>query len=155
MTPPVKTPVLNRGFTLVELVAVVVLLGVLATYSATKFSGRQGYSDYALRDQLVSSYRFAQQRAMYDHTAGACYSLDISATKFEPQFNGTFFGDYGQVAFVGDYSGISVTPTTFYFDGLGNVSTANCGGTPVVNPLVLAVGATSVEIYPTGFIRAQ
>lgn len=147
----------SQGFTLIELVAVIVLIGILSVAATSIFSNRDGFADVALRDELIAAYRIAQQRAMYDHQDGICYSLAITAGGFEPQRNGAPFGDKGQVSFSGDYDGLSVSPeVTIYFDGLGNPETGaavDCGGTSLAT--TLTVGAASLDIFSTGYIRAQ
>lgn len=137
---------------MIEVVAVLVLLGIVAINVLPRFSGREGIAEYALRDELVAAYRIAQQRATYDHS-GACYSLAIDANQFEPRRDGSFFGSVGRVLFSGDYSGLSVTPTgSISFDGLGNAySGSTCSGTGYSGNL--AVGSITVTVFPTGFIR--
>lgn len=142
-----------HGFTLIELVAVLVLLGIISISVFPRFSGRDGLAEYALRDELLAVLRFAQHRATFDHS-GACYRVSITSGGFEPQRDGSFFGSFGQVSFSGDYSGLSVIPTGFiYFDGLGNVVTA-CGGVTTGSNITLSIGAAQVIVYPTGFIKA-
>jgi MSHA biogenesis protein MshO len=53
----------NQGFTLIELITVIVILGILAT-SVTSFIGygTTSYNDAADRNQLISSARFAIER---------------------------------------------------------------------------------------------
>ena len=62
------------GFTLIELVATIMVIAVLSITVLPKFSGRSGLAEYALRDQLISLAQQAQQRAMFDQS-GACYLL--------------------------------------------------------------------------------
>lgn len=53
----------GRGFTLVELVMVILLLGVMATFSSQFIGiGTQIYGDASRREQLMSDARFAMER---------------------------------------------------------------------------------------------
>lgn len=59
------SPQLNniRGFSLIELIVVIVILGILATGISTFISfGTQVYTDATAREQVVSSARFAIER---------------------------------------------------------------------------------------------
>ncbi|MFT5578950.1 MAG: MSHA pilin protein MshC [Paraglaciecola psychrophila] len=147
----------SGGFSLIELVTVIIVLGILAVVLLPKFSARQGFVEYALRDQLISAFRQAQQRAMYDH-GGSCYSLTIDSAGFGPRRDGIFIAEpVGEVTFTADYEGLSVAPTeTIYFDGLGNTYTTDCGTDPLVaaHILTIAPGGITVSLFPTGFIKA-
>lgn len=148
-----------QGFSLIELVAVIVLLGIVLVLVLPQFSTRGGVAEYALRDELIAAYRYVQQRATYDHS-GVCYSLSVTATGFEPHRDGSFFEQYGQVSYVGDYSGLDVSTGgsnvfTLYFDGLGNVSQASCGGAPPGGTLTLSTGSASATVYATGLISVN
>lgn len=54
----------NRGFTLIELVLVIVLIGVLAVTAAPRFFTASGYDQVAARDQLIQLLRRAQLQTM-------------------------------------------------------------------------------------------
>lgn len=58
-----RVPYKQKGFTLIEMVTVIVILGVLAT-SVTSFIrfGTQGYTDAVDRDELISTARFVIER---------------------------------------------------------------------------------------------
>lgn len=52
------------GFTLVELILVLVLLSLLAAFAASRFLAPSAYSVLAAREQLVALLQLAQQRAL-------------------------------------------------------------------------------------------
>ncbi|MGL4478103.1 MAG: PilW family protein, partial [Aeromonas veronii] len=53
----------NSGFTLVELVMVILLLGIMATFTSQFIGiGTQIYGDASSREQLMSDARFAMER---------------------------------------------------------------------------------------------
>ena len=65
----------KNGFTLLELVTVVVVIGVLSTIVAPRFLSLGSYNKAAAKKQLLTSLRYAQQQAM-SREGGAkfCYS---------------------------------------------------------------------------------
>ncbi len=54
----------QRGFTLIELVIVIVLLGIIAVTVIARWGGQQEYELVTLRDQLVTRLRLVQLRNM-------------------------------------------------------------------------------------------
>jgi prepilin-type N-terminal cleavage/methylation domain-containing protein len=54
----------QRGFTLVELVVVMILIGVLAAVAVPSFNGVSGFAARGARDTVVSTLRYAQQSAI-------------------------------------------------------------------------------------------
>ncbi|MFT5722325.1 MAG: MSHA pilin protein MshC [Motiliproteus sp.] len=64
------------GFTIIELVVVIALLGILSTAAFSRFSDTQSYHDQQLRDQLISIARVAQQSALNRH--GQQVTLQLS-----------------------------------------------------------------------------
>ncbi|NOH80943.1 type II secretion system protein [Vibrio sp. RE86] len=60
----VKPTQSQQGFTLTELVVIIVLLAIVSVTAATRFSGRQDYELYALQDQTISVVRLVQVNRM-------------------------------------------------------------------------------------------
>lgn len=54
----------QSGFTLIELVMVIVLIGILSYGAASLYSSRDGFAGYIAKNQLISSGLLAQQVAM-------------------------------------------------------------------------------------------
>ncbi len=52
------------GFTLVELVTVIILIGILAVNVLPRFDGTASYEAHTHRTQLIAALRLTQQRAM-------------------------------------------------------------------------------------------
>tara|TARA_R110002050_G_scaffold229622_1_gene365203 strand:+ start:780 stop:1310 length:531 start_codon:yes stop_codon:yes gene_type:complete len=65
------------GFTLVELVTVIILIGILAVAVLPKFDGTASYEAHTHRAQLISALRLTQQRAMQqtDNSDNYCHQL--------------------------------------------------------------------------------
>lgn len=68
----------ERGFTLVELVMVIILIGVLSVGASSLFSSREAYSGFIAKDQLISSGMLAQQIALGMSAINNPVSLRVS-----------------------------------------------------------------------------
>ena len=68
------------GFTLIELVMVILLIGILAVYGLPRMLSSSGFSEVAYRDQLLSLLRMAQLQAMNRSTQ--CTTVLFSGVQF-------------------------------------------------------------------------
>lgn len=53
----------QRGFTLIELIMVIILVGIIAVYASTRFD-RAGYDNQQIAHEIIEAIRYAQAQAM-------------------------------------------------------------------------------------------
>ena len=74
----------QRGFTLIELTMVIVILAILSVYATSRFQGASSFSPYAAQAQAISVIRQIQlarmQSNMPNGTTSDQYQLAISST---------------------------------------------------------------------------
>ncbi len=80
----------QRGFTLVELITIIVILGIIAVTALPRFSGRSGFDSRAFSDQVKAALRLAQKLAIAQHrnvcvvvttTAPATLAINVSSAE--------------------------------------------------------------------------
>ncbi len=101
----------QRGFTLLELIAVMILIGILSVALISRVGGVSSASVQAGRDSLVAALFFAQQLAMARNT-------EIRLTTSGNQVNVTDAG-VSQPGYPLILNGITLTPHSFSYDRLG------------------------------------
>ncbi|WP_019027296.1 type II secretion system protein [Colwellia piezophila] len=161
----------NQGFTLIELVAVILLISILAVSVAPKFDGTAGYEAHAHRVQLIASLRLTQQRAMQqtDSTTGYCHELvfdnvqsrygipnRINCTPTNPVFPSDWQADAtGHTVDTSYDISFNVNgnsnPQTVGFDWLGRPVGACAGGCEI--NVVSAVQTLKITIESEGYIH--
>lgn len=156
---------LGRGFTLVELVLVLVLVGILAVYAMPKLIGRSSFDSSGMHNGTLAYLRYAQKTAIAQRrtvcvaftsvsvalsVAGAAGATSCSSGK-------ALAGPDGNAAFSVSGQSYAATPTSFNFDALGEpLSAAN--GTVLSSPQSLAVsgwGKTIIVEALTGYVHEQ
>ena len=170
----------NSGFTLIELVTVIIIVGILAVSVAPKFDGTASYEAHSHRAQLISALRLTQQRAMQqtDTSDGYCHQLifdndslvsrygvpdrvDCAVTTFsglvpewQPDATGFAVDNKYQVSFA--IHG-KTNPSAITFDSMGrpvsNVSIANnCADGCIIN-VQSSIETLQIQIESEGYIH--
>jgi MSHA pilin protein MshC len=78
---PQVAPVRQGGFSLVELVTVMILIGVLAVTALPRFIGPTSYSAYSLRSEFLAELRTVQQLAL--NNTDRCYRLTVTPNQYQ------------------------------------------------------------------------
>lgn len=116
------------GFTMVELVVTLVILGLLAAYAAPRFFDAQTFSNRGFYNETINAVRYAQQFAVatncnvrvtltadsyaLNHPTSNCNTTDYNQDVPHPARIGE--------AFAGDDDDVTVSPATvFTFNALG------------------------------------
>jgi MSHA pilin protein MshC len=149
------------GYTLVELVVVIVIGGILATFVAPRFFDQQAFSQRGYADELAAALRGAQKAAVI---TGCPARLVLAATGYtasqQAASNNTcdttdatwataVIGSDGSPIADTAPSGTSATPTgTFQFDSQGRLA-ASPATTITVGSHALTIDAA------TGFVQVQ
>ncbi len=156
---PIQTA--QRGFTLIELVVVLLLVGVLMAVGMPRFFNQLTFLEWGFSDELGEALRFGQKLAVATGcdtqvtiTAGGyqlnqrvnCSSGAFTLPVQLPGSDGTGY----QGAAPG---GVTLAATTLYFDTLGRPRDSSSGNLLTASTSV-TVGSRSLTVEPqTGYVH--
>ena len=72
------TDKVQSGFTLVELIIIIAILGIISVIAVSRMEDGSGYNEYMLQKRLLSALRHVQMQAMHDTRDGYCYRLNFN-----------------------------------------------------------------------------
>ncbi|WP_217514977.1 pilus assembly FimT family protein [Vibrio metschnikovii] len=157
-------PSLSRtlGFTLVELIVVILLLGILSAYAASRYSGTSSVAALTTQQEILASLRLTQNRAM--QRTGYCNRWLVTANQagqISPQAvagscSSIFAAVDNDISRVEAPSGVTLslsTPNGYLdFDSLGRA--AQCTASPCTVTISSTHDQRQVCINTEGYIYA-
>lgn len=162
------------GFTLIELIMVMVILGILAVYAVPRIFNSNDFYARGFHDETLSILRYAQKTAIAQRrtvcvvfsapspasatltiaSAAASYTCNTSSTGPNKSCPGGPTGPTGCITGRTDvaYSG---TPTNFNFDGLGQpIKADGTGAAQTTQTIQVANAAKSITVEAaTGYVH--
>jgi MSHA pilin protein MshC len=157
-----RTRASSRGFTLPELIAVLLLVGILAATAAPKMQGALSFRDDGWRDQVVAALHYAHKIAI-GHRRLVCASvgaagvtLNIAGSNPATTCANTLPGLDGSVLAADSKGGAaaSVSPGgTLYFQPSGRVSTDGAGSSAANRTISIAGQTPIVLVGETGHVE--
>ncbi len=159
----------QSGFSLIELVMVMVVMGVLAAVAVPKIVGVSAFNGRGFHDQTLAYLRFAQKTAVAQRrtvcvsfsSTSVTLSIASVAGTFDCSSPATLVGPQGESPVVlNAKSGISVgiagsgaLPTAFNFNSLGEPITSS-GTAQALQVLQVSGAANTITIESsTGYIH--
>ncbi len=160
---------MQRGFTLTELITVMVIVGILAAVVVPRFFERNVFDSRAFHDQVVSTLRYAQKAAIAQHRF-VCVAFTVNSVDLT-------YGDNSNCAVAGGAlaspsgtpyplttttSGFNPVPANVSFDCLGRprdmaLASGVCGNDLAVlaaNRTVQVSNADLITIWAeTGYVH--
>ena len=146
------------GYTLVELITVIVILGILAAMAGPRFFSERPFADRGYADELAAALRDAQKEAV---ASGCWVSVDVTSTGYQAlqrpaASNCTSLGTWstpvsridGSLLAGATANGVTVTGNTqFIFNGAGTLEAAAAN---------IQVGPFTVSVVPaTGLVTVN
>lgn len=151
-------PALHRGFTIIELVVVLIILGILSVTVVPKFFSASGFSEHAYRADVIAKLRLIQTRAM-QQVKDPCHHVKVTANQLGkvtcaapyPFVNQTT--QRATVVTIEGSDNVTFSPVglQFTFDNMGRPKNCN-------NPCEITINGEKsliVKIESEGYIHAQ
>lgn len=148
------------GFTLVELVMVMVLIGILSVVILPRMTSTSGFTSALLRDQLASTLRYAQKaatsrrRLVCVSIAPGSVGLTVATTAGATTCDQNLHLAGGESALVSKDAAVTISPApqTLFFQPDGRITT-NGNATAVYNATLSVSGDLLSIVGATGYVR--
>jgi len=152
----------SRGFTLPELIAVLLLVGILSVTAMPKLQAALTVRDDGWHDQIVASLHYAHKvaishrRLVCANVGATAVTLSIASVNPASSCTVALPGVDGQALAASSDGGAaaSISPAgTLFFQPSGRVSTDGAGNSTTTRTITIAGQATIVLVGETGHVE--
>lgn len=157
------------GFTIVELITVVILLGILSAVAFARMGSSSAFEPAMLMQQIDEELRLAQKLATARQDSQITFTLSLSGNQWQCQTSSNVDGILRTAVIERNNSSIvatsssnsaaldATTTLSLQMDGIGNLTTATLGvnSANVDMGIHLLIGGDSQRdlcVYPTGYV---
>jgi len=156
-----------KGFTIIELVLVIVLMGILAVTVVPRMFDTDGFEEYAYQAEVIATLQSIQLRAMQQTSAytdinafgNACHTIAVSSKLLTVDSECSLLTENSAGQSLNKVSvevdtnhNVSLSPVmSFTFDSMGRPTSCN-------TPCIISINGSNtltVIIESEGFIHAQ
>ncbi|MBL4940150.1 MAG: type II secretion system protein [Colwellia sp.] len=153
----------EKGFTLIELIVTIIMIGIMAAVIVPKILTSKGFEDYTYRDELITKLRSIQLRTMQQTNNNACQLIKVESSTIGLLAT-TLNASTCESNYAGETTSIIIDDHDVTFsisESLANFSFSSLGRPLgcVVNPCAITITVTGesilkVEINAEGYIYA-
>ncbi|GHE99173.1 prepilin-type N-terminal cleavage/methylation domain-containing protein [Thalassotalea profundi] len=169
-----------KGFTIIELIVVIIILGILAITVAPKFFSSNGFEQFTYRNEVVTTLRALQLRSMQQTSSDTCHHISVTNSQIGLHKTDTGLANNCDLSIYEDaskdeydkHTSVSIDSkhevtfstsaslaSVFAFDQMGRVIDSNGNRVDCVNPNVCQVIITGedtliIQIENEGYIHA-
>ncbi|OQW86358.1 MAG: hypothetical protein BWK72_17880 [Rhodoferax ferrireducens] len=144
---PIST---QTGFTLIELIMVIVILGVLAVFAAPRILNTGDFNARGFHDETLSLLRYAQKTAIAQRRT-VCVALNATGVTLTMDTNsppdGTCNGALALPNTPRGGSGLTASVASFQYTGLGSTNQSAQVAITIANSTGIMVDATTGYVH--------